>query len=258
MMNWTLQTRPRPTATANQHKVLYLLRHHEDKNIALGLRLLESRDTKDSTWILRHYLGADATNHQAHKKLLFLLKEMDDGLAVNLPPERKNLPALYLGASEIHHLPKSVTKLIALKKLYLWGNKLTSLPECIGKLKQLEVLHLGCNKLSALPASLRKLKNLQRLYLWANHLAELPVVICELPKLQTLHLGNNELNSLPDAFGHLQNLRELDLSLNNLKTIPSSLGELKELRTLYLSGNPLSIDTIIWLREALPHTSIVF
>jgi len=25
-----------------------------------------------------------------------------------------------------------------------------------------------------------------------------------------------------------------------------------------LSGNPLPIDTIIWLREALPHTSIVF
>lgn len=174
--------------TTHQQKALTLLEHHEDKNITLGLRLLESWNSKDAGWALRNHLGPDETSHKAHKKLFFLLKEIDDGLSVEIPTKWKKLQKLYLGAKEIHHLPKSIAKLARLKKLYLWGNKLTTLPDCIGELKQLEVLHLGCNQLHGLSDNLGKLKNLQHLYLWANQLSELPPVIRQLTSLQTLHL----------------------------------------------------------------------
>ncbi|NHJ06238.1 MAG: hypothetical protein EAX90_15525 [Candidatus Heimdallarchaeota archaeon] len=53
-------------------------------------------------------------------------------------------------------LPDSIINLTALEKLYLFNNKLNSLPEYIGCLKSLQELNLDHNKLILILADLKR------------------------------------------------------------------------------------------------------
>jgi hypothetical protein len=122
--------------------------------------------------------------------------------------------------------------------LYLFGNRLTSLPEWIGQLQSLESLSVSNNKLTELPDSIGELKSLRNLNLSDNELSSLPSSLGDLRFLVTLDLERNRLSALPDSISKLSSLIRLDVTDNLLTWLPDSLTELRTLTQLFLHGNP--------------------
>ncbi len=151
-----------------------------------------------------------------------------------------NMRELYISGNRLSSLPECIGQLQNLDILDLWGNKLSSLPECIGQLQNLNILNLWDNKLNSLPECIGQLQNLKTLNLWGNQLSSLPESIGQLQNLKTLNLRSNQLSSLPESIGQLQNLKTLNLRSNQLSNLPESIGQLQNLNTLDLWGNKLS------------------
>ncbi len=126
------------------------------------------------------------------------------------------------------------------RKLVLWYEGLTDIPEEVFGVDDLERLDLSGNKLMALPEVITKLTNLTTLYLSGNKLTTLPEAITKLINLTTLDLSYNELTALPEAITKLTNVTTLDLSWNRLMTLPEAIGKLTNLTTLNLRGNQLT------------------
>ncbi|XP_062193427.1 putative disease resistance RPP13-like protein 1 [Phragmites australis] len=99
----------------------------------------------------------------------------------------KHLRILFLSATSIRTIPKSVKKLVHLRVLDLSFTKIRELPKSIGHLLNLQYLSLlGCSQLYVLPNSLAKLSN-----------------------LRFLRLNETKLTSMPRGIGRLQHLDEL-------------------------------------------------
>ncbi len=127
--------------------------------------------------------------------------------------------------------------------LALNWNKLTSLPDSIGKLKSLETLYLGANELTSLPDSIGNLTSLEDLYLYQNQLTSLPDFIGNLASLKYLYLYQNQLTSLPDSIRNLTSLSDLDLRWNCLpKDPPQWLQNLLKNGILYYYTDPNGFD----------------
>ncbi len=75
--------------------------------------------------------------------------------------------------------------------LILTDNKLTELPNSIGKLTKMQKFPLAGNRLTTLPKSMENLKNLELIRLSANNLCELPEFLLSLPKLAWLAFSGN-------------------------------------------------------------------
>jgi len=99
-------------------------------------------------------------------------------------------------------------------KLDLSGEKLTRVPEQLGRLKNLTTLRLDNNQLTGVPEQLGQLKNLTVLYLHENRLTSVPEQLGQLKNLTRLYLNENQLTSVPEQLGQLTNLTTLDLSGN--------------------------------------------
>ena len=130
---------------------------------------------------------------------------------------------------------------LAVKKLDLSHNRLSSLPPEIGQLTNLTRLHWSFNNLSSLPSEIGHLANLTSLNLSGNSLSSLPPEIGQLTKLTSLNLSGNRLSSLPPEIGQLTNLTSLNLWRSNLCGLPSEIGQLTKLTSLNFSGNSLNI-----------------
>ena len=103
-------------------------------------------------------------------------------------------------------------------ELELEGCDLTgAVPAEIGRLIALTRLDLGYNDLTSLPAEIGQLTALTRLWLDGNQLTSLPAEIGQLTSLERLGLGGNNLTSLPAEFGQLTSLERFCL----LYTSPS-------------------------------------
>ena len=74
----------------------------------------------------------------------------------------------------------------------LENNRLTSLPESIGKLTSLEVVRLSFNNLESLPETLGQLSNLHMVVLTANNLKSIPKALGNILNLREIHLDFNE------------------------------------------------------------------
>jgi hypothetical protein len=116
---------------------------------------------------------------------------------------RKIVITLEIINCDVKLLPKWVTELHSLKKLWLSGNVLWALPDELANLTQLEELCLEYTQLS-----------------------ELPYVVTQLHSLKRLWLNGNELRTLPDELARLAQLEELDISDNYFIEIPRILGSL--------------------------------
>ena len=126
-----------------------------------------------------------------------------------------------------------------LERLYLSGNKLSSLPSRIfDKLTNLKTLDLSSNVLSSLPSGVfDKLTNLTGLSLFNNDFSSLSTGIFDkLTNLKQLNLSSNQLSSLPAGlFDKLTNLTYLNLLDNPLRSLPSNyFDKLSKLETLFL------------------------
>jgi CCR4-NOT transcription complex subunit 6 len=80
-----------------------------------------------------------------------------------------------------------------LTKLYLNSNKLTFVPQSIGKLRSLTNLDLSLNHIHYLPAEIGMLVNLKQLLLFDNQLDNLPFELGSLYQLEVLGIEGNPI-----------------------------------------------------------------
>lgn len=137
----------------------------------------------------------------------------------------ENSVRLDLAKRSIHLLPSSIKELTQLTELYLYGNKLQSLPAEVGCLVNLETLALSENSLTSLPDSLGNLKQLRMVDLRHNKLREIPSVVYRLTSLTTLYLRFNRITSVEKDIKNLSNLTMLSIRENKIKQLPAEIGK---------------------------------
>lgn len=172
----------------------------------------------------------------------------------------------------------------SLEVLNLTGNRLSSLPDDLGRLKKLRILFCSNNQFTRLPAVLGTCpsltmvgfranqieeieegalpRDLEWLILTENRLRELPAALGNCRRLQKLMLSGNSLATLPAEMVNCENLELLRLAANQFDALPEWLLRLPRLAWLALAGNPMTeakpdlegegeIATIPWSELAL-------
>ena len=113
----------------------------------------------------------------------------------NSDDSRQQWNELDMGAQGLRALASQLFSYPFLTALHLNGNRLTSLPPEIGRLRKLRHLDLSGNKLQELPAELGMLVDLKTLYLFDNDVQDLPMELGYLYQLEMLGIdGNVNLN----------------------------------------------------------------
>ncbi len=176
------------------------------------------------------------------------------------------LTCLNLDFQGIERLPDSIYKLQSLKELSVCSNRLTSLPDSIGRLaSSLEKLDVSENPLcfgtwsstryfaadtiititntdstNTLPESIRELVNLKYLAASNINMTQVPPWIGQLEKLIELTIDRNPLKELPEAIKGLKTLMVLSANRIGMTQVPPWIGDLEELKLLCINGNPLN------------------
>lgn len=145
---------------------------------------------------------------------------------VNLSCQLTELP------SELYDLADS------LEILDLSGNRLTTLPDDIGRLKNLRIIFLNQNCFETFPAVLSQCPNLYMISVKSNAIREIPEQ--SFPKsLRWLTVTDNQLEQLPATIGHCSNLQKLLLAGNQLTSLPDALSQCENLELLRIAANRL-------------------
>lgn len=161
-------------------------------------------------------------------------------LPAHLP---RNLKNLQLFNNKINYIPPGVfDELNDLEKVYLTGNKLTSLSVWTFRNNmKLKYLHLNDNRLEKIPYGFFDgTYDLKSLDLSRNNMTELDLgIFDELVQLEVLNLSNNFIKWVwPDQFINLTELRELYLNKNNITYLPeNSFDTLVNLERLSVAEN---------------------
>uniref|UniRef100_A0A8P4K5Q1 RING-type domain-containing protein n=1 Tax=Dicentrarchus labrax TaxID=13489 RepID=A0A8P4K5Q1_DICLA len=132
---------------------------------------------------------------------------------------------LDISACELSEVSMLLCKTLMFYKtvLDLHENKLTSLPEDIGKLASLQILNAEKNRLKALPDSIGDLRLLQTLNLKGNCLSELPSSVCSLSSLRTLDVSDNNIVQLPKTLAYIRTLEVFTLDAATMSYPPVSV-----------------------------------
>lgn len=150
-----------------------------------------------------------------------------------------------MNSNKISYLPESIGRLSNLKRLNLAVNSLSILPDSFGNLKEVEHLSMKNNYLETLPECIGNLRNLKSLNLNSNMIVHLPESFGKLTNLFKLNMGSNRLKILPLSFCNLNRLTNLILNNNEIESLLTNFGNLRLLKNLNLNNN---------LLKALPST----
>lgn len=101
---------------------------------------------------------------------------------------------------------------LATRWLILTDNKITQLPQSMGKLHRLQKLALGGNQISSLPESMQHCTKLELARLSANQLSSLPDWLLRLPKLSWLAFAGNAMPR-PATASPVPNISMQDIQL---------------------------------------------
>jgi Leucine-rich repeat (LRR) protein len=149
------------------------------------------------------------------------------------------LQILNLSRTGIWSLPKSIVKLVSLKRLILsYCHDFKELSPEVGELKQLEVLDLEGTEIRDLPENLRCPMLLELFLHNNNKLRKIPPsFFLYMPALQILNLSSTNIRSLPKSIVNLYKLKRLILSYcHDFMELSPEVGELKQLEVLDLEG----------------------
>ncbi|KAF9288576.1 cysteinyl-tRNA synthetase [Mortierella alpina] len=171
-----------------------------------------------------------------------------------------SLEELDLSFNDIAEVPEEISKLVRLRKLLLYGNRIGPfLPKSMESLSCLRKIDIRQNGILNLDA-LNDLPSLEELLVDYNTnvvlnnsfgaLVRASIVKCNMPELNLrgtgdtltfLDVSSNKLTTLaPSLFDHLRSLETLKLDNNSISSIPATIGALKKLRTLSIANNNVS------------------
>jgi len=154
----------------------------------------------------------------------------------------KKTKILDLSKCSLYNLNFTSSELRNIKELNLSKNKLVDIEEnIINILNRLVKLNISYNKLTCIPDSIGKLQNLTQLDLKSNEIDCIPLQLFQLKQLQELDLSFNKIKVIPSKISMLVNLVELKLSRNKIQTIPPEIGKLKNLRKLHIDDNQITV-----------------
>ena len=155
----------------------------------------------------------------------------------------KSLRELHLGDCRLKLLPeKLLTGLVALEKLYLWGNDVSKFPNGFFKeASNLKELYLWGNRIEELKGhTLAGLWNLKRLELDKNLISKLDKKhFRHLIALEILNLSHNRIHTVyGNTFSFMTHLKMLSLQNNHIVFMYSeAFNNLNNLMILNLEGN---------------------
>lgn len=157
------------------------------------------------------------------------------------PPEifdlADTLEVLDLSGNRLTSLPPDLSRLRHLRILFGSGNPFTVLPEVLGECPRLEMVGFKSCRLDTVPAAALS-SRLRWLILTDNAIDELPASIGRCASLQKLMLAGNRLRALPDEMAACADLELLRVSANRLAALPAWLFALPRLSWLAYAGNP--------------------
>jgi hypothetical protein len=163
-----------------------------------------------------------------------------------------SLEILDLSRNRLSKLPDQLGRLHKLRILFCSQNQFEIVPEALADCANLSMVGFKSNQLKSLPANALP-PQVRWLILTDNQLETLPDSIGSLPRLQKLMLAGNQLAALPESIANCHKLELIRLSANRLQSLPHWLLKLPNLAWLAYSGNPCqpnqpiaTIPTIHW------------
>ncbi|RWU19185.1 protein kinase [Pseudomonas alkylphenolica] len=149
-----------------------------------------------------------------------------------------SLEILDLTGNRLSALPDDLGRLHRLKVLFCSNNLFTHVPEGVGQCPALEVVGFKSNQIGQLsPNALPR--RLRALILTDNCLTELPEALGDCADLQKIMLAGNRLQSLPASLARCQKLELMRIAANQLPALPEWLLKMPRLAWLAYAGNPL-------------------
>ena len=121
---------------------------------------------------------------------------MDKVIVLNVDPYR----------TELNHVPVEVFKMNNLEELHLDDQKITSIPDSIGKLKKLRVLNIRDNPLDSINPRICDCNALEELRVGGS-IGKLPDCLSQMPKLRHLSVQSNSVNELMVELVRFKNLK---------------------------------------------------
>lgn len=177
----------------------------------------------------------------------------------------KSLEVLLLDYNQIKKLPKELSELQNLKRIYWRGNQLEKFKWIrISKIDDLERLDLSNNQLKRLPTGIKNLDGLKELVLEENFFGEIPVkrlakadfvkIVSfnkshefqiqgdkyeSLKFLEVFKANNCGLLTLDASFYQMSGLKEIQLQENKLGELPTGISSMKNLEKLSFYKNEI-------------------
>jgi len=136
-----------------------------------------------------------------------------EGVVASCDNAKKNFVQLKASGLGLKSIPQSLNAMTKLQFLNLANNELTALP-VLDALTALKTVYIFSNKLTTITGVFPNSKNLEFVSANNNELVELPPEYAQ-TKLITLNFGNNSVAKLPDEYVNLT-LSSIDMSRNML------------------------------------------
>ena len=180
----------------------------------------------------------------------------------DLQPTRENIrliatgvTELFLNGEDIHVLSDCINELQDLEDLDLDNNQLSELPDDLN-LPNLKVIFLISNKFTSYPSALKQHNKIEEIIFYNNQITELPADAFKYnSNLKALSLSGNPLGHVPSCLMHCTGLTWLGIDKCNLTSVPEWFGKkLKNLDTLYLDRNPDLVElpnSIRFVKQAI-------
>lgn len=150
-----------------------------------------------------------------------------------------SLEVLNLSGNRLSTLPDDLTRLKKLKIIFCSDNQFTHLPEVLGAFEYLNMVGFKANQIQHCPDAAISNK-LRWLILTDNALTKVPENIGDCQHMQKLMLAGNQLHALPESLIACKNLELLRISANQFSQIPDWVLALPRLAWFAFAGNPLT------------------